>query len=206
MLDLAHSTKPSDLAKYIVILVDEMYVKEGVVYSKSSGDLTGFVELSDIDTHLNEYERSFLQESPKMPRALAKTIVLFMVRGVLTNLVFPYSVFPVNSLKAYNLFPLLWEVIGRLTLHDFRVIAVTCDGAAANRKMFQMHATGKDKKIYSTINIYSKERHPIFFISDPPHLLKTIRNCFANSKRQLWVSEILVQTCIIACFHVNIFL
>ena len=27
----------------------------------------------------------------------------------------------------------------------------------------------------------------LFFFSDPPHLLKTTRNCWANKRRQLWV-------------------
>ena len=28
-----------------------------------------------------------------------------------------------------------------------------------------------------------------FFFSDPPHLIKTVRNCFASNKQNLWVSE-----------------
>lgn len=183
LLDLVKAKPSKDLAKYIVILVDEMYVKEGLVYDKCTGALTGFVELGDVDSHLNQCEQS----SMKSLRALAKTIVVFMVSGVVSSLVFPYAVYPVRSLKACNLFPLLWEVIGRLSRHGFRVLGVTCDGASSNRKMFQMHDS-TNSAVYKTINVYSSDRHPIFFISDPPHLLKTIRNCFANSKRHLWVS------------------
>ena len=201
LLDLAQSTKPAELAKHVVLLIDEMYVKEGVVYNKSSGQLTGFVELGDIDSLLNEFEQCSLQdsESPKKPVTLAKTIVVFMIRGLLTNLLFPYTVFPVNSLKGHNLFPLVWEVIGRLTLHGFRIFAITCDGASVNRKMFQMHTCGTRKeKVYKTVNIYCKEQHSIYFISDPPHLLKTLRNCFANFNRHLWVS---ISTCIANIAH-----
>lgn len=188
LLDLAATTKPTAIAKYVVLLVDEMYVKEGLVYDKCTGVLTGFVELGDVDSHLNQHEQSAMNGCTKS-RALAKTIVVFMVRGAVSSLLFPYAVFPVKSLKAYNLFPLLWEVIGRLTRHDFRVLAVTCDGASSNRKMFTMHSSVKGTLVYKTTNMYSKDRHPIFFVSDPPHLLKTIRNCFANSKRHMWVSN-----------------
>lgn len=45
LLDLAEKTQPSELAKHVGILIDEMYVKEGLVYNKNSGALTGFVEL-----------------------------------------------------------------------------------------------------------------------------------------------------------------
>ncbi len=65
LLECVRTTKPLDLVKYITVLVDEMYVREGVVYRKSTGDLTGFVELSDIDTYLDEYERWSLQGSKK---------------------------------------------------------------------------------------------------------------------------------------------
>ena len=36
--------------------------------------------------------------------------------------------------------------------------------------------------------MFSASKEFIYFISDPPHLIKTIRNCFASSKRNLWVS------------------
>lgn len=187
LLELARKTQPSELAKYVSILIDEMYVKEGLVYDKTSGTLTGFVELDDVDAHLNDYEQLCLSAGePKKKRTLAKTIVVFMVRGAVTSLIFPYAIFPVCSLKGYNLFPVLWEVIGRLTRHKFRILAITCDGASANRKMFRMHDKSNEN-VYKAVNYYSKERYPIFFICDPPHLLKTICNCFANSRRSLWV-------------------
>jgi len=188
LIDLAKATRPAELAKYLVLLVDEMYIKEGLVYNKFSGTLTGFVDLGDVDTHLSMYEAFSAQEGKKLtPRKLAKTIAVFMVNGLLTNLTFPYAVFPVSSLKAFHLFPLIWEVIGRLTRHNFQVLALTCDGASPNRKMFQMHGCTK-QTIYKTTNIYSKNNDQLYFVADPPHLLKTIRNCFASSKRQLWVS------------------
>ena len=53
------------------------------------------------------------------------------------------------------------------------------------RCMFSMHAPD-DPSVYKTVNLFSQDEQPIFFISDPPHLIKTIRNCFARGK--LWVS------------------
>ncbi|KAK3924215.1 Transposable element P transposase [Frankliniella fusca] len=45
--------------------------------------------------------------------------------------------------------------------------------------------------VYSTKHLKSGSSRPLFLIIDPPHLLKTIRNCMANSfahrkTRQLW--------------------
>lgn len=103
LLDLAEKTQPSELAKHVGILIDEMYVKEGLVYNKNSGALTGFVELGqtgrwgwyikggctdivlslhfpfcssyvgDIDSHLNEYERCLTMDAKKR-KNLAKTV------------------------------------------------------------------------------------------------------------------------------------
>ena len=159
---------------YVVILIDEMHVKEGLVFNKSSGTLTGFVDLDDIDNHLRECEH-IISTNQQKARTLAKTIVVFMVRGALTDIVFPYAVFPVTSLKGCNIYPLFWNVVERLTRHKFHILAVTCDGASCNRKFFIIHSA-EQKLVYKTVNIFSKDRHPIYFICDPPHLLKTLRN------------------------------
>ena len=43
-------------------------------------------------------------------------------------------------------------------------------------------ASGKDGEVvYKTVNVYSQEKRPLFFISDVPHLIKTVRNCWSNS-------------------------
>ena len=78
----------------------------------------------------------------------------------------------------------------------FKVTSLTGDKASPNRKFFRMHRLASDQKsgvVYNILNPYSIEKRYLFFISDVPHLLKTARNCWANSfghslKRALWVS------------------
>ena len=46
--------------------------------------------------------------------------------------------------------------------------------------------------VYKTENPFSEEERFIYFISDPPHLIKTARNCLSHSyghgyTRKLWV-------------------
>ena len=144
--------KTPKIGKYVGILIDEMYVKEGLVFDKHCGALVGFVNLGDVTTHLMDFEKQVEEQSSYCPkRPLAKTILVFMVRGMLTNTSFPYATFPASSLKGHDLFPLLWESINRLTRNDMRVLLVTCDGASSNRKLFSMHGP----KAYKTDNIYS---------------------------------------------------
>ena len=181
------SAKTSVLGKNVAILVDEMYIKEGLVFDKHSGCLTGFVNMGDVATHLADYEQQLKNGTEIKPkRQLAKTIVVLMVKGLLANYQFPYATFTATSLKGCDIFPMVWEAIDRLTRIDFRVLVITCDGASCNRKLFSMHGTGS-QLTYKTTNVFSKECHSIFFICDPPHLVKTIRNCIANKNRNLWV-------------------
>ena len=64
------------------------------------------------------------------------------------------------------------------------MIATTCDAASPNRRLFRLHKdtdghAGKDVT-YRTINFFAPDRF-IYFLSDPPHLVKTAGNCLYNS-------------------------
>ncbi len=50
-----------------MLLLDEMHVKEDLVYSKSTGELVGFMNLGEMDSHLLALEKSVTSESPKSP-------------------------------------------------------------------------------------------------------------------------------------------
>lgn len=83
----------------------------------------------------------------------------------------------------------LWEAVERLERCGFRVMALICDGLAANRRLFRLHdPKASPKNTYKVINPYSDDGRHIYFQSDPPHLIKTTRNAWASSKRKLWVS------------------
>ena len=186
LLDLLQQAKPKHLAKYVFILIDEVYVKEGLVYNKSTGSLIGFADLGGTLQQVNDYEERL--SSGNQSRPLAKTMMVFMVRGVFCNISFPYAQFPMSSAQAHDVFPLLWQVIDRLEVNNIHVLGVTADGVSVNRKVFQMH--GASPRIHKCANLYSSEGRDIFFFSDPPHLLKTIRNAIYNKNRKLWVSAL----------------
>ena len=164
--DLAH--KNSHLSKYVMIIVDEMYVKEGLVFNKSTGSVIGFVDLGDINNHFIDIENFISTGSTKRPkRPLAKTLLVFMVRGAVTNFVFPYALYPAKSPKGCDLFPILWDIIERLTRNDFRVLAVTSDGASCNRNLFQMHMQQRKRvaqELCTRLRIYLACTQNIFIL------------------------------------------
>ena len=183
LLESVSQQKPPHLAKYVGLILDEMYVKEGLFYNKHTGELIGYSDLGDINNILCDYERQ-LNASDATPRPLGKCMLMFMVRGLFTSLKFPYVQFSAASTKGSDVFPLVRQAIKHLTRLGLIVITITCDGASDNRRMFQLFNPKADLS-YKTVNIFTSDRKEVFFISDPPHLLKTIRNCFARGK--LWV-------------------
>ena len=71
LLDQIKCAKPIHLAKYVIILIDEVYLKEGLVYNRSTGSLIGFADLGGVVQQLNDYEDRLSSGSNVRP--LAKT-------------------------------------------------------------------------------------------------------------------------------------
>eukprot|EP00795_Rhopilema_esculentum_P004986 gene4986-21354_t len=126
----------------------------------------------------------------KVP-SVASHALVFMICGIASSLKFSLGYFATRTATCGMLYPLMWQAVGFCeTYVGLKVIAVVCDKATSNQKLFKIH--GQDKEItHKTINVFSgAEKRPLFFFSDPPHLLKTARNNLANSgfgkKRLMW--------------------
>ena len=166
-----------DSRRYVAILIDEMKIKEGLVYNKYSGEIIGFTKLSDVNDQLNRLEQG--DSSP----VIAKQVLVVMVRGIMCKLEFPYAHFGSCGVTADYLYPIIWETVRRLEANEIKVICLTADGASCNRKLFRMHYDEKDPSTfkYKARNPYASDYRWLYFISDPPHLLKTVRNCWSHS-------------------------
>lgn len=149
---------------------------------KHEGTLVGFVNLGNTNNHLLQFEAALSGDNS--PRQLAKSMLVLMVRGLFSK---HYAQFCCSKLSGDLLIDPVWEAISRLEWQGIRVLALTCDGASTNRRLWKLHSDG-DGVIHKVNNIFAPEAvRPLFFISDHPHLLKTIRNCWWNTKRKLWV-------------------
>ena len=160
--------------RFVAVILDEMKIKEGLVYNKYSGEIIGFTHLGDINDELTKLE----QEGDHPP--VATHVLALMVRGLLFKLEFPFAHFATRSVTADIIFPIVWEAIRILEGSGLKVLCITADGASQTRKFFRMH----DKKqgiVYKTPNPFSEDERWLFFIADPPHLIKTVRNCWSHS-------------------------
>ena len=185
LMEIAKLGDLQDFQKCIALIMDEMHVKEDLVFSKHSGNLIGFTNLGHINDLLLQYERS-LESDAESSAPLAKSMLVFFVRGLFTSLQFPYAQFACKSLSGDLLFKPFWEAVFRLEKMGFKVIAAIADGASPNHNFFKLHS--KTKLEHKTLNPYAADERYIYFFSDPPHLIKTTRNCLASKKRNLWVS------------------
>ena len=175
----------SEGKRYVTIVLDEMKIKEAIVYDKITGNVIGFCNLGSINDDLMRYE---CEESSHPP--VAKYVLAIMVRGLFFKFDFPLAHFSTEGVTGDQLYPIVWEGIRIAESTGLKVIGVTADGASPNSKFFQMHGDGT---VYKTRNVYASDERDVYFFSDPPPLIKTMRNCLshsdhANTNRAMWVS------------------
>nr|XP_047133158.1 uncharacterized protein LOC124811499 [Hydra vulgaris] len=174
--ELSRQTKHyTNIERYVVLLIDEMSIKSNLVFDKNSNQLIGFVDLGNPDLNFATLQKC----------ELASHALVFMVRFVATSLKFSLAYFTTITATAVQLFSLLWDSVcileKRCNLH---LVSVVADSASSNRTMIKLHrymcGDMITPVIFKTINLYAKSRY-IYFVADPPHLIKTSRNCLLNS-------------------------
>lgn len=81
----------------------------------------------------------------RTPHYIVKTMLVFYVRGLFSDLEFPYAQFACKSLSGDLLFSPFWEAVYRLERMGLKVIAATGDDASPNRKFFRLHSQISDE-------------------------------------------------------------
>lgn len=92
--------------------------------------MIGFSNLGEINEHLLQFERSLLKDTPTSPQ-LAKTMMVFMVRGLFSSLQFPYAQFPCAELSGELLYDPFWEAVRRIENCGLKVCHVALMIASA---------------------------------------------------------------------------
>lgn len=179
------------------LILDEMTIKSGIVFNKSAGEMIGFVDLGSVNHEMDSLAESLTAGPCKrsIPK-LSDHMLSFMVRPVYK----PCKAYVIASyasldLCGHTLYAIIWEVIEALELNGMQVISITCDGISSNRKFLNYVKPVLEVLHIKQLTLLEGTVSFIFFC-DPPHLLKTARNCFANShahshSRQLEVCNIM---------------
>ena len=64
--------------------------------------LFGFTYLGEVNNQLDEFETHLKGSSAELNRPLAKTMLVFMFKGLFTNISLPYAQFAAHSLKGHE--------------------------------------------------------------------------------------------------------
>ena len=105
--------------RYVVLIIDEMKVREDLVYDKTGETLHGFVNLGAVNNQLRELE---VQANAGRPHeSIATQMLTLMVRGVFIKLEFPYASFPTQGYTS-----LLWYTHVQLCVYCVYMCVYVC--------------------------------------------------------------------------------
>ena len=97
----------SNNQQYIVLLFDEMKIKANLIFDKVTGELIGFTDLGNPEVNYCSLEEV---------DSLASHALVFLVRGIFTNLKFNLAYFATHNLTGAQTMPLFWQAICILEL------------------------------------------------------------------------------------------
>ena len=160
----------------VVLSFDEIKIQDNLVFDKYTGYLIGYVNLEDIELNYGTFQAV---------NELATHALVYYVQVIASDLKFSLAYFSTKGVTAYQIIPTFLEAVAIVELTcKLQVIATVNDGASPNRNFYWMHDqmsnTDNSCVWYSTINLYSPGQYICFF-ADPPHLMKTTRNCMVHS-------------------------
>ncbi|CAG2209097.1 unnamed protein product [Mytilus edulis] len=130
---------------YVGLLLDEIKVKSDLVYDRHSAELIGYCNLVKVGNQIMNFERimkdTSITETDADIANMCQINACVMGRVVTTDLKFPLAGFVTFSITADFLYPVIQKAI-RIVETGFaqlKVLFLTCDGASANCKFFNIH-------------------------------------------------------------------
>ena len=122
----------SEQERYVTILINEMKIKEDLVWEKNSGKLIGFIDLGDEELNFASFNNT---------SQTATHVLVFLIRSIVNTLSFSLANFASSGIRAFQLFTIFWKAVENLEMAcNMKVIAEVSDGASPNRKFFRMHS------------------------------------------------------------------
>lgn len=141
----------------VTLMVDEIYIKQYLDYK--GGNVVG-----------NAFDS----------QELASSAHTFMISSIMSSYKDVVHILPVRTVTAELLHRVLKKVVLGLEEVGFKVLAVVSDNNSVNRKAMTFFSNKPKMSI-----VYphpADSSRPLFFVIDPVHLLKCIRNNWLNQK------------------------
>ena len=148
-------SKLNEFDRHVILMIDEIYIAKRVEYC--GGELQGLTADGSVAT----------------------TLLCFMVKSLTSKYTDIVAMYPVCKLNAEKLHDCYLKVAALIRSVNLKVVAISVDNAAANRKFFVDSLCGGKLR---TSFIDPVTNQPIFLIFDPVHDLKNVYNNFLGRK------------------------
>ncbi|XP_078489093.1 uncharacterized protein LOC144746139 [Ciona intestinalis] len=149
--------------KFVYLVMDEMKIRENLVFKPTTNEIIGFTDCTTTSENL-----------------LAKYMLVVYVKSCSGNISRALGFYPTETAKGFHLVSIFWAAVESLEVKcDLKVVAAVCDGSTNNKNFFKLLAPDEQHKIPNPFTVDSRN---IFLLTDPPHLIKTARNCLYGSK------------------------
>lgn len=159
-----HFCDKSHLRRLGVLLLDEVKLKQGISFNKTSCKMDGFVDYGDVT-------------APNANQLADHALVLMLV-PLFEDWVQPIASFATKGAAPGKvLAELVMSAILELHKNNASVLAVISDGAGNNKSMWtQFGVSGKMDAPHHFIEHPWEPSQNIYFVCDVPHIVKCIRN------------------------------
>ena len=92
---------------------------------KIIGEIIGFCNLGDVNADMNKLEQAITTITINdEERQLANSMLVFLVRGLFSKLVFLYVQFPCTALSGNQMYEPFWEVVKRFEFCGLRYVYI----------------------------------------------------------------------------------
>jgi len=159
----------SECEKLCVLLVDEMQLRTRIEFDKGLQQIVGYVSPETIPAG----------SAQVADKDVASHALVFMLRGLTSSWKQTVAyVFTGASLKKEPYWEFTKEVIAACEQAGFKIQCVTSDMGPVNTGLWRhvgIHS-GRSHITTSIPHPFEPDR-PLYFVADPPHLLKNLWNC-----------------------------
>ena len=151
------------------LICDAMAIKESVFYNKSTGKYDGYVNYGDGIVLTDE-------------NIVATEATVFMLVSFRGQWKYPVGYILDDKVNAKELYSLLTTVLDLSIEHDLKVRTITCDGTSVNLSAMKLFGCklGKSADEIDGSFYYKGYENPLFYVPDPPHMLKLGRNALGD--------------------------
>lgn len=153
------------------LIIDEMSLKKELVCDKSTQKIWGYTDFG-CDSELNNEQE------------VATEAFVIMVVAVNDNFKLPIGYFFMNKLSGLEKANIVREALRQLAECDnCKILSLTCDGPQVNFKMMsELGCSITDPSEMKHYFLHPVTNEKVYVIFDICHMLKLVRNNWANSK------------------------